>query len=206
MTVSEKSRRIVYHYLLEDHARRHPDKPLLLMGDRVMSYAEVDRAANRIGRGFAAHGVIKGDRVLVMLPSSIDYALVWLGLSKIGALMVPVNEAYKAGMLQHQANKSGARLAVIWRSHLQVWRDLGDALTELKTVVVYEGGNSSPPPNLPHQGGGINPTAANKALPLDGGGLGGGETLSPTGPWTYRPFTELFDPDDGPLPPDRRVR
>ena len=31
----------------------------------------------------------------------------------------------------------------------------------------------SPPPSLPHRGGGIDP----KALPLDGGGLGGGESL-----------------------------
>ena len=120
-----KSRQIVYHYLLEDHAKRHPDKPLLLMGGRAMSYAEADRAANRIGRGFAAHGVVKGDRVLVMLPSSIDYVLVWLGLSKIGALMVPVNEAYKAGMLQHQVNNSGARLAVIWNGRIwRLWRDI----------------------------------------------------------------------------------
>jgi crotonobetaine/carnitine-CoA ligase len=142
MTVSAKARSIVFHYLLEDHAKRHPDKPLLMMGDRVMTYTEVDRAANRIGRGFAALAVAKGDRVLVMLPSSIDYALVWLGLSKIGALMVPVNEAYKAGMLQHQANNSGAKLAVIWSEHLKVWRELGDGLTELKTVVIYESGDS----------------------------------------------------------------
>jgi len=166
MTVSEKSRQIVYHYLLEDHAKRQPDKPLLLMGDRVMSYAEVDSAANRIGRGFAALGVVKGDRVLVMLPSSIDYALVWLGLSKIGALMVPVNEAYKAGMLQHQANNSGAKLAVIWRSHLQVWRDIAENLEELKTVVVYEGGDSHPHLASPIEGEGHDL----KALPLDGGG------------------------------------
>src|SRR4051812_2064668 len=98
MTVTEKSRKIVYHYLLEDHAKRHPDKPLLLMRDRTMTYGEVDRATSRIARGFAGAGVAKGDRVLVMMPSSIDYVLVWLGLAKIGALMVPVNEAYKAGM------------------------------------------------------------------------------------------------------------
>src|ERR1700733_9890540 len=137
MTVSTKARQIVYHYLLEDHARRHPDKPLLLMGDRVMTYAEVDRAANRIGRGFMAQGVVKGDRVLVMLPSSIDYALVWLGLSKIGALMVPVNEAYKAGMLRHQANNSGAKVAVIWNGHLTPWREIAGELTHLETVFVY---------------------------------------------------------------------
>jgi crotonobetaine/carnitine-CoA ligase len=146
MDVTEKSRRIVFHYRLEAHARNHPDKPLLMMNDRVMSYAEVDRAANRIGRGFSDLGVAKGDRVLVMLPSSIDYVLVWLGLCKIGALMVPVNEAYKAGMLQHQANNSGAALAVIWSGHLPVWTDIAAALTELRTVVICEGGNSSPSP------------------------------------------------------------
>jgi crotonobetaine/carnitine-CoA ligase len=172
MTVSAKARQIVFHYLLEDHATRHPDKPLLLMGDRAMSYAEADRAANRIGRGFAAAGVAKGDRVLVMLPSCIDYVLVWLGLSKIGALMVPVNEAYKAGMLQHQANNSGAKIAVVWRSHLQVWRDLGDALTELKTVIVYEGGDSHPLLASPIKGEGHEgKSSPSKALSLDGRGL-----------------------------------
>ncbi|MDB5393382.1 MAG: putative crotonobetaine/carnitine-CoA ligase [Rhodospirillales bacterium] len=139
MSVSTKARSIVYHYLLEDHAKRHPDKPLLLMNDRTMTYGEVDRATSRIGRGFAAAGVVKGDRVLVMLPSSIEMVLVWLGLSKIGALMVPVNEAYKAGMLQHQVNNSGARLAVIWNGHLKVWHNTAENLPELTTVFVYQG-------------------------------------------------------------------
>jgi crotonobetaine/carnitine-CoA ligase len=196
MDVTEKSRRIVFHYRLEAHARNHPDKPLLMMNDRVMSYAEVDRAANRIGRGFSDLGVAKGDRVLVMLPSSIDYVLVWLGLCKIGALMVPVNEAYKAGMLQHQANNSGAALAVIWSGHLPVWTDIAAALTELRTVVIYEGGDGSPSPNLPHRGGG---TRMQEALSLDGRGLGEGDGAP--GRWTVHAFATLFAADDSPLPP-----
>jgi crotonobetaine/carnitine-CoA ligase len=190
MSVSAKSRRIVYHYLLEDHAKRQPDKPLLLMGDRVITYAEADRAANSIGRGFAAAGVVKGDRVLVMLPSSIDYALVWLGLSKIGALMVPVNEAYKAGMLRHQANNSGAKVAVVWNGHLAPWRVIAAELTYLETVFVYSEGPPSPP---------------QKALPLDGGGLGRGDADTSTGcgqsRWTYLPFSALKHADDSPLQP-----
>jgi crotonobetaine/carnitine-CoA ligase len=198
----EKSPRIVYHYLLEDHAQRHPDKPLFLMGDRVVTYAEADRAANRIGRGFAAAGVLKGDRVLVMLPSSIDYALVWLGLCKIGALMVPVNEAYKAGMLQHQANNSGAKVAVIWSGHLKPWLDLGGALTELQMIFVYRGTEASPSPSLPPQGGGT----CRKALSLDGRGLGEGDVdasadTESRARWAYLPFSALLHPDDSPLPP-----
>jgi crotonobetaine/carnitine-CoA ligase len=181
MSVSQKSRGIVYHYLLEDHARRHPDKPLFLMHDRVMTYAEVDRAANRIGRGFQAAGVAKGDRVLVMLPSSIDYALVWLGLCKIGALMVPVNEAYKAGMLRHQANNAGAKVAVIWNGHLKPWRDLGAELTELKTVFVYSDATIPAPTNAETE---------------SGERVGCGQSL-----WSYLPFSALQRADDSPVPP-----
>jgi crotonobetaine/carnitine-CoA ligase len=184
MTVGTKARQIVYHYLLEDHARRHPDKPLLMMGDRVMTYGEVDRAANRIGRGFAGQGVVKGDRVLVMLPSSIDYALVWLGLSKIGALMVPVNEAYKAGMLRHQANDSGAKVAVIWNGHLEPWRDIAAELTHLETVFVYSG--DSPAPSAGEGRGDRDRDA----------GTGCGQSR-----WASLPFSALQHPDDSPLPP-----
>ncbi len=180
---SEKSRRIVYHYLLEDHARRQPDKPLFLMGDRVVTYAEADRAANRIGRGFLAAGVAKGDRVLVMLPSSIDYALVWLGLSKIGALMVPVNEAYKAGMLRHQANNSGAKVAVIWNGHLTPWREIAAELTHLETVFVYSDAALA---EAPQQAGERN--AAKEASC--------GQSR-----WAYLPFSALQNPDDSALPP-----
>ena len=182
--MENKSRSIVYHYLLEDHAKRHPDKPLLMMHDRVMTYAEVDRATNRLGRGFAAAGVVKGDRVLVMLPSSIDYALVWLGLCKIGALMVPVNEAYKAGMLRHQANNSGARVAVIWNGHLKPWRELGSELTELKTVFVYSDPTIPAAPDVD--------ATENVAAPS----AGCGQSL-----WSYLPFSALQHSDDSPLPP-----
>jgi crotonobetaine/carnitine-CoA ligase len=180
---SEKSRRIVYHYLLEDHAKRQPNKPLLVMGERVMTYAEVDGAANRIGRGFAAHGVVKGDRVLVMMPSSIDYALVWLGLSKIGALMVPVNEAYKAGMLRHQANNSGAKVAVIWNGHLTPWREIAAELAHLETVFVFSDATLAPSSQSPGE----------KKPERD---AGCGQTR-----WAYLPFTALQHADDSPLPP-----
>ena len=87
--VAAKSRRMVFHYLVEEQARRQPEKPCLVMDDRVLTYAEVEAQANRWARGLARHGIGKGDPVLVMIPSGIDHVLVWLGLCKLGALMVP---------------------------------------------------------------------------------------------------------------------
>lgn len=137
MIADEKSRGLVFHYLLEDHARRIPDKPCLLMDYRTVTWGELDREVNRRARGLAARGVRKGDRVLVMITSGIDHVVVWLALSKLGALTVPVNDAYKGAMLGHQANDAEASLAIVHARHLAHWEAIGEQLTALKTVVVY---------------------------------------------------------------------
>ena len=137
MAVSEKSGRLVFHYLLEDRARATPGKACLVMNDRVLTYLEVETETNRWARGLVRRGVRKGDRVLVMIPSGIDYVLIWLGLCKLGALMVPVNEAYKGNMLRHQASDSAATLAIIDRTHLPRWTEIAAGLPELKVVALY---------------------------------------------------------------------
>jgi len=138
-SVAEKSRRLVFHYLVEDHARATPDKPCLVMDDRVLTYAEVEAEANRWARGLARHGVRKGDRVLLMIPSGIEHVLIWLGLCKLGALMVPVNEAYKGNMLRHQASDSAAAIAIVDQVHLPRWVEVAQGLPDLKVVALYPG-------------------------------------------------------------------
>ena len=127
----------VFHYLLEDRARSVPDKPCLVMETRTLSYRDVENEANRWARGLTGRGVKKGDRVLLMIPSGIEHVVIWLGLCKIGALMVPVNEAYKGNMLKHQVNDSGAELAIVAAPHLQRWVDLGRDLQNLKSVAIF---------------------------------------------------------------------
>ena len=130
-----KSRKLVFHYLLEDHAKRTPTKPCLMMQDRVLSYADVDLEVNRWARGLSALCVEKGDRVLLMIPSGIEHVLIWLALCRIGALMVPVNDAYKGTMLRHQVNDSGAALAIVWDRHLPVWHELRGSVPDLRTIL-----------------------------------------------------------------------
>jgi crotonobetaine/carnitine-CoA ligase len=137
VSTHEKSSRLVFHYLLEQHARATPDKPCLMMNDRVLSYAETEAEANRWARGFLRRGVRKGDRVLMMIPNGIDHVLIWLGLCKLGALMVPVNEAYKGNMLRHQARDSAATLAIIDRAHLSRWLEIADDLPDLRVIALY---------------------------------------------------------------------
>ena len=134
----------VFHYLLEDRATEAVQKPCLVMGDRSLTWAEADAEVNRWANGLAAAGIAKGDRVLVMIPAGIDHILIWLGLCKMGAIMVPVNDAYHGSMLRHQVNDSQASLAIVAQHHLAAWTDLAADLPHLRQVAVY-GGTDLPP-------------------------------------------------------------
>ena len=137
MNIDQKSRDRVFHYLVEDHARRMPDKICLVMDERSLTYGELDREINRWARGLAERGVVKGDRVLVMITSGIEHIIIWQAISRLGALIVPVNEAYKGAMLLHQVNDADARLAIVHGRHLAHWEALSGEIRGLQTIAVY---------------------------------------------------------------------
>ena len=70
-----------------------------------------DRASH--GRSDSrALGVAQGDKVLSWLPNGPDAIRVWFGLNYLGAVYVPINLAYRGGLLAHVVANSDARLIV----------------------------------------------------------------------------------------------
>jgi crotonobetaine/carnitine-CoA ligase len=59
-----------------------------------------------------ARGVGRGDRVLVFLPNGAEWLRAWWGTAALGAVLVPVNLAYRGEMLRHVCRQSDPRLIV----------------------------------------------------------------------------------------------
>jgi crotonobetaine/carnitine-CoA ligase len=129
---------ILFHRILRKHAERTPDKILLRDDHRTLSYAEVETATNCFAAALHDRGVNKGDRVLVMMPSGIDYVLLWLALMKVGGIIVPINEAYRGNVLLHQANNSEARLMVLHGSMVDRLEAVADGLMHLKSIILSD--------------------------------------------------------------------
>lgn len=94
--------------VLEDSARRFPDRDALVLGDRRLTYAEVDATANRVANLLVGRGIRPGDRVLVLCPNLPDFVAVYFGILKTGAVVVPVNTLLKARELEYHLRDSGA--------------------------------------------------------------------------------------------------
>lgn len=82
------------------------------------TYAQVRADSLVAGAALAAWGVQKGDRVAVMLPNIPQMPLIWLGLARIGAIMVPVNSRYSARELRYAIDNSGARRLIVHQDFL----------------------------------------------------------------------------------------
>jgi crotonobetaine/carnitine-CoA ligase len=80
-------------------------------GERF-TFAQVDAETSRIAAALTERGIGPGDRVAVMLRNVPAFPLIWLGLAKIGALLVPINTNYREFDGAHVLRHSGAKLVV----------------------------------------------------------------------------------------------
>lgn len=103
----------VLRYLLDKRVEQTPDLPYAVFGDgEIWSYRRTRDEARRIAAGLAAQGVAQGDTVLIALPNGPDALRVWFGVNWLGATAVPVNGAYKGGLLERVVTNSCAKVAV----------------------------------------------------------------------------------------------
>lgn len=100
--------------VLEHQALVRADRPCLQWTDEgeILSFAEANARVNRLAHGLAAAGIGKGDLVVLYLPNSLEFVLLWWALQKLGAVEVPVGPVQKGAFLAHQLNLSKARIIV----------------------------------------------------------------------------------------------
>jgi len=99
--------------LLENRAAQYAGKTFLKWEGTEISYREIDQMANRVANSLLALGVHAGDRVAIMMANSPEWVGIWLGTAKIGAVIVPINSAYKGAGLSYQLRDSQASVLVI---------------------------------------------------------------------------------------------
>ena len=83
------------------------------LADRRLTYAEVDRLANRVGHALRALGVRQEERVIVALPDGVEYVAALFGILKIGAVAVMVNPGLPPDGLAAMVDLSRARVAAV---------------------------------------------------------------------------------------------
>jgi carnitine-CoA ligase len=101
------------HGLLEARATAWPDREFLLEKERSWTFGVLDRHANQIAHFLQAKGIQSGDRVVVLMSGCEAYLALWFAISKVGAVEVPINPAYRGELLRHLLATAEMKIAVV---------------------------------------------------------------------------------------------
>ncbi|MCF1592141.1 (2,3-dihydroxybenzoyl)adenylate synthase [Streptomyces muensis] len=99
--------------MLRTWARAHPHRTALVHGERRLSYAELESAADRVARRLAGLGIAAGDRVVLQLPNIPEFFAVFFGLQRLGAVPVLALPLHRRSEIVHLCRLSEAVAYVV---------------------------------------------------------------------------------------------
>jgi acyl-CoA synthetase (AMP-forming)/AMP-acid ligase II len=115
--------------------RTDPHCQALVSDDRKITYAELDDASRALARYLVRDGLAYGDRVGLLMPNGIDWAIAALAVMRVGAVLVPLSTLLRPPELLAQLRiASVSHLVTVrayrGRSYLDDLRSLAPALVD----------------------------------------------------------------------------
>jgi len=121
--------------MLERAAERYADKTVIVMGGRRLSYAELDKASNKVANALVGMGIGKGDRVALLLTNSPEFVTTYFGVVKIGAVDVLFDPKYKLTELASLFDDSRPRILVTESPCLEQLAPVMDRFKSIERVI-----------------------------------------------------------------------
>lgn len=126
----------VMHAILDDKARRLADKVFARHRDETITYGTLSDKSARIATFLVDRlKVERGENVAVILPNCLAYLAVQFGISRAGAVMVPVNTLANKELLAQFLNHSGTRVVVVDASLFQNIVEIADKISRVREIV-----------------------------------------------------------------------
>lgn len=98
------------HQLFEEQALRTPDNIALVFDDSKMTYAELNKKANRLARTLRVNGVGPDDIVGILVDRSFEMIVSILAILKAGGAYMPIDPEYPEDRKKYMLENSGAKV------------------------------------------------------------------------------------------------
>ena len=106
--------------LIETQAKKRKTKSALFLNDDTVSYGNIKEASDKLAAFLSRHGVKKGDKVALFLRNSAEFVYAIFAVSKLGAILVPVNTFLKSEELSYILEDSGSVILIASSIHDKV--------------------------------------------------------------------------------------
>jgi carnitine-CoA ligase len=133
-------------YLLEKQCKSRGEAVYLISAktSEEATFNDVYSMANQIGHALKSFSCKKGDTVATMLTTSFEAVYSWFGCSVIGAIEVPINNAYKGNILRYVLNNSEAKILIVEAAFLPRIVELRNELEFIGKIIVVRDKDTVP--------------------------------------------------------------
>ncbi|WP_371476510.1 class I adenylate-forming enzyme family protein [Kitasatospora sp. NBC_00315] len=112
------------HTLLDDAAAGHPDAPAVRDADGGWTFRETADYSRAVAAWLRGRGVEPGDRVLVQWPTDRRLAAMLYGVSRAGAVLVPINPDTKAYQLHAVVESAEPKVVLTEADRADTWAEI----------------------------------------------------------------------------------
>ena len=95
--------------IIEDHAKKRPEREAVVCGTTRLTYGQLNAMACQVANGLAARGIGPGDKVAMTCPNLPFFPIVYFGILKTGAVVVPLNVLLKGREIAYHLQDSNAK-------------------------------------------------------------------------------------------------
>jgi len=133
------------HEFLKNSTKKHPEKTALIWGDQRLSYQELDTMAARFASALKDQGILKGDRVVIVNPNSIETVAALFGVLQAGGVFLVVHHSIKENKLSYILKDSGARAIVLFKNQVPAFENVLKTSDSLRCMIVCGDENKEQP-------------------------------------------------------------
>jgi benzoate-CoA ligase len=124
------------YFLYHNVEEGRENKVCLYYGEEKFTYGDAVRMSNRAGNAVHESGARIEDRVLIVLPDCPEFAWVWFGASRAGAILTMVNPLLPAADYEYYLEYTRAPVAVIHESLVEQFAQAARGAKYLRKVLV----------------------------------------------------------------------
>jgi len=125
------------HHLLEQSAKKYPDKVAVVFKEKSVTYADLDGQSSQLALQLMQMGVKKGDRVGILLTKSIEQVVSLFGILKSGAIYVPIDPAAPAGRVDYMIRRCGIECLLTTARQLSTMISGSEGKVAIKTALLF---------------------------------------------------------------------
>jgi len=125
--------------LLDESFKKHRELSAYRFMGRSISFGEVDEQSRALAAYLQSLGLVRGDRVALMMPNVPQYPVAVAAVLRAGFVVVNVNPLYTPRELEHQLKDSGAKAIVVIENFAHVLEKVFDAVPTKQVILVAMG-------------------------------------------------------------------